>query len=65
MKSKVSLRKKSKRFRDAEDNLKRIQKRIAPFAKPKRAKRFSTTGKWHETSVWFELQSKEKTKAKD
>lgn len=47
------------RFQRASENLKRIEKKIAPFVKRADFKICSTSGKWHETSAWLRTKNED------
>ena len=45
----------NERIQEAEKNLRRIQERIAPFVRHRKAKMYSTAGRWCATPNWLEL----------
>ncbi len=46
-----------KRFREAEDSLRKMLEEIAPFVKKREEKRYSSAGKWYEASSCVVAQS--------
>ena len=51
--------KQNERFQRAQKNLDRIQEKIAPFIKHRKAKTYSTAGRWCETSNCLELHGQD------
>ncbi|CAD6492259.1 MAG: hypothetical protein ANIMEMIM_00293 [Candidatus Argoarchaeum ethanivorans] len=51
--TKKTTEEKQKRFREAKENLQKMQEEIAPFIKVRKFKEYSTEGEWRETSSLY------------